>query len=438
MIAERFLSFVETAPAAVRAHATELLARAYLVSSLDELQRAEFATALTAMLDDDAADVRRVMADALADSEHAPRAVIVGLAADRPEIAARILERSPLLTLAELIDAVGTGPEGMRIAVARRAGLAAPASAAVAAVGGFAAALALVENRSAEIPRFALEGLLERHGASAVFRKAMLERTDLPRIVAFLAQFAALRASCGPSDAGDDPRERLILDHAAACPDSELDDFVAELRRCGLLTGGAILRGLLEDRASFVSAAFGVLGRVPSSKAAMLLKGPGVWSLYRAARMPEGLRPVFAAALAVPRPADARGIAVVLAACAAAGVPDGHPAFRMLSRMHSDLAREAAREERRRLATALPAEPKAQDETHNTDPTFPRDEFATPEIPWTLEDPVILAPPNPANESFPILRDRAAAIFSAHGGASVAGEESEPAELASDASVRAA
>ncbi len=369
MIAERFLTMAETAPPAVRARATELLARTYLVSPLDDAARDACASALTLMLDDPAPEVRAAMAEVLAVSPAAPRAVIVGLVGDLPYIARFVLERSPLLTVAELVDAVGNGPEAIRVAVARRAELPAPAAAAVAAVGGFAAALSLVENAAADIPPFSLEVLLERHGGSAVFREAFLARADLPSILRVRAE---LGMETDPRNVSDAAREGLILSHAATCEGAALDKFAADLRSSGLLSAGLILRALLEDRPAFTAAALGVLAGVPSAKAALLLAGSGFWPLYKAAGLPDGLRPVFSAALSVERPLDETGAAFVLRACAEAAVPDGHPVFHMLARIHADLSREAARERRRRDLAARAA-----------------------------ADDAVLDVPTPANESLP-------------------------------------
>src|SRR2546428_11727525 len=67
--------------------------------------------------------VRGALAQALAESEHAPPPVILGLAADQAEVAACVLQHSPLLLDADLVDAVATGGPP---APAPRAGPAAP------------------------------------------------------------------------------------------------------------------------------------------------------------------------------------------------------------------------------------------------------------------------------------------------------------------------
>jgi hypothetical protein len=63
-------------------------------------------------LDDPAPMVRQSMAEALADSEDAPPAVILALASDQPEIAACVLSRSPVLLDTDLVDFVGSGAPG--------------------------------------------------------------------------------------------------------------------------------------------------------------------------------------------------------------------------------------------------------------------------------------------------------------------------------------
>src|SRR5215468_2915387 len=111
MIVRQFLHWVRQAPAGERAEATSALARAYLYSDLSPDDRAAAEGALLMLLDDPSPLVRSALAQALAASEEAPPAVILGLASDQPEVACWVLERSPLLLDADLVDAVATqGP----------------------------------------------------------------------------------------------------------------------------------------------------------------------------------------------------------------------------------------------------------------------------------------------------------------------------------------
>src|ERR1700674_4765156 len=136
MIVRQFLQWMRTACAAERGDATGALARAYLYSELGPDDRAAAEGALIMLLDDPSPLVRAELARALAFSEHAPPAVILGLAIDQPEVASWVLEHSPLLVDADLVDAVATaaGPQA-QAAIANRGNLPCSVSAALAEVG---------------------------------------------------------------------------------------------------------------------------------------------------------------------------------------------------------------------------------------------------------------------------------------------------------------
>src|SRR3954454_17873273 len=151
MIVRQFLQWLRTAPAAERADATAALARAYLYSDLSTDDRAASEGALIMLLDDPSPLVREALARALAFSEQARPPVILGLAADQPEVASWVVEHSPLLMDADLVDPVATGRPQVQAAIANRAGLPAAVSAAIAEVGSAESCLVLVENASAEI-----------------------------------------------------------------------------------------------------------------------------------------------------------------------------------------------------------------------------------------------------------------------------------------------
>src|SRR5919206_176158 len=111
MIVRHFLQWVRTAPAGHRADATSALARAYLHSDLSPDDRIAAEGAMVMSLDDPSPLVRRALAEALAGSADAPPAVIVALASDQPEIAGIVLEHSPLLVDADLVEIVAAGEE---------------------------------------------------------------------------------------------------------------------------------------------------------------------------------------------------------------------------------------------------------------------------------------------------------------------------------------
>src|SRR5262249_23641562 len=146
MIVRQFLQWVRTAPAAERAEATSALARAFLYSDLSPDDRGAAEGAMLMLLDDPSPLVRRSLADALAASPGAPRAIVFALASDQPSIAAPVLALSPLFVDADLVDAVATGGQAVQAAIASRAALPRSVAAAIAEVGTAESCLVLVEN----------------------------------------------------------------------------------------------------------------------------------------------------------------------------------------------------------------------------------------------------------------------------------------------------
>src|ERR1700753_4189797 len=120
MIVRQFISWVRTASAGERAEATRSLARAWLLSDLSEDDRTAAEGALLMLLDDASPLVRRAMADVFAHRLEAAAAILHALALDHPSVALPILEHSPLLVDADLVDIVATGTSETQCAVARR------------------------------------------------------------------------------------------------------------------------------------------------------------------------------------------------------------------------------------------------------------------------------------------------------------------------------
>jgi uncharacterized protein (DUF2336 family) len=180
MIVRHFLQWVRTAPAAERADATAALARAYLYSELSPDDRLAAEGAMVISLDDPSPLVRRAMAEVLAAAPQAPAPVILALASDQPDIAHLVLERSPLLLDADLVELVATGADATQATIARRAGLPKPVAAAIAEVGSAEACRILLANPTAEIAAFSLGRIGERHGQLPYVREALLARNDLP------------------------------------------------------------------------------------------------------------------------------------------------------------------------------------------------------------------------------------------------------------------
>ncbi len=312
MIVRHFLQWVRTAAAADRADATSALARAFLYSDLSPDDRIAAEGALVMLLDDASPLVRLAMAEALAASADAPPAVILALAADQAEIAALVLERSPLLLDADLVDSVGSGAAAIQVAIARRAGLPRVVAAAIAEVAAAEACLTLIENDSAEIAPFSLDRMLVRHGHLAAVREALLARADVPAatrqavLVKLAETLADFVSACAWLDQGRAQRvakeacEKATVAIAATSPSTDVRPLVTHLRESGQLTSGLILRALLSGNMRLFEEVLAELSGLPLARVAGLIhdkRGAAFRALYDKAGLPASAYAAFRAAL---------------------------------------------------------------------------------------------------------------------------------------------
>lgn len=312
MIVRQFISWVRTAPAGERAEATRSLARAWLISNLSEDDRAAAEGALLMLLDDPSPLVRQAMAEVFAGSAHAPATIVRALSLDQSSVALPILERSPLLIDADLVDLVATGNSETQCAIARRAHLPASVCAAIAEVGSPAAALELIENPHAVLAPFSWDRIVERHGHLAAIRESMLGFDDLPpatrlalieKLSNTLAQFVVARRWLS-SDRAErivvEARDRSAINLATRSRGDETGKLVSHLRATGQLTAGLILRALLSGNLELFDRALVELSGLPSQRVAALLYdrgGSSLDALLTRAGLPSSTFPAFRAAL---------------------------------------------------------------------------------------------------------------------------------------------
>jgi len=314
MIVRQFISWVRTAPAGERAEATRSLARAWLISDLSEDDRAAAEGALLMLLDDASPLVRQAMAEVFSRSPEAPAAIVQALALDQVSVALPVLEYSPLLIDADLVDIVATGDCAMQCAIARRTNLPASVCAAIAEVGTPSAALELIENAHAELAPFSWERIVERHGHLAAIRESMLVLEDLPaatraalvaKLSDTLAQFVVARnwLSADRADRiASEARERSTVNIAAHSQGDDIRGLLRHLRATGQLTAGLILRALLSGSLELFHCALSELSGLPRERVAALLHDRGsasVHALLIRAGLPESTFAAFRVALEV-------------------------------------------------------------------------------------------------------------------------------------------
>jgi uncharacterized protein (DUF2336 family) len=310
-IVRRFLAFVQCAGPEKRAEAASALARAYLHSDLTEPLRAEAEVAMMALLEDPWPLVRRALADALGGAAGAPRALILALASDQSDVAVAVLSRSPALSDADLVDFAAMGDVVTQSALARRTDLLPGAIAALAEVGQREAILALIGNREVCLAAVALSRILERFGADAEVREALLELPALPPglraqiVMATANEIGDATSQWLPGGraarVAREARDRAICSIAFSCPEGEREALVRSLRACGALTPALLLRSLLGGARELFVATLSELSGAPLSRVAAFIRDPrgeGFAALAHKAGLERKTLPAFLAALA--------------------------------------------------------------------------------------------------------------------------------------------
>ncbi len=370
MIVRQFISWVRTAPAGERAEATRALARAWLISDLSEDDRAAAEGALLMLLDDASPLVRKAMAEVFARSADAPPAIVAALAVDQASVAVPILEHSPLLFDADLVDIVATGNCEIQCAIARRADLPPSVCAAIAEVGSPASALELIENPQAELAAFSLERIVERHGHLAAIRESLLELRGLPvklrlilaeKLSSTLAHFVTARnwmSADRAERATGEALERTTINIASQTRGADMVALVSHLRAAGQLNAALILRALLSGNFELFQEALVQLSSLPRTRVAALVDdrgGASLNALLAKARLPKSTFGAFRVALEASHEVGYIGtvngitrlrrrmVERVLTECETRPTPETEPLLIMLRRFATESARDEAR-----------------------------------------------------------------------------------------------
>lgn len=369
MVVLKFISWMERAPAHVRAGAVEPLVRTLFLPDLADEDRDVVDATLTMLLDDPSVEVRRALAEALSRQEAAPRHLVVALAEDLPHVAESVFRRSPCLLDTELVEALQRGP-AIQLAIAARPWVSYEVSEAIAADGDRSAVLALVRNPGSDIDEIAFRSMIARFSGDPDLREALFERPDLPvaarqSLIAGLgAKLNALMVSrewITPRRADSIVREaceRATVSLAADTAEAELRDLVEHLRATGQLTTALLLRSMCQGHLAFFETAMSILADLPATRVYPILvdgrKG-ALKALFRKAGLPDRSHAVFVVALEVWREIDFDGapgdrprfarrmIERILTRYQALDATEVDDLVAMLRRLSAEAAREAAR-----------------------------------------------------------------------------------------------
>ncbi len=268
--------------------------------------------AMTFLLDDPSPKVRLALVEALADCPAAPRAIIMALAEDQPEIAFAAIARSPVLTDADLVDLAARGTAETRALIAARGVVSCSVAAAIAEIGDEEEVSILLENTGAVLLQGSLRRAAHRLGHVASVRDHLLARADLPGDVrhALAEQIGAALSACGLVQAvigsarvarvTREACDATALAMTAAVPTNDLSQMVDHLRQTGRLTPAFLMSALCSGATEFFILAMVDLSGLAEKRVRSILSGGRVHSiraLFESAGLARDVSEAFAEAV---------------------------------------------------------------------------------------------------------------------------------------------
>ncbi len=316
MVVSHFLRWIDTAKVADRAAAAAALASAYVGRELPFEDRCAAEAALTFLLDDPSPKVRQALAEVLSMSMRAPLQVIAALAADQPEISSLVVARSPLLTDADLVERVASGPVSIQKLIADRPVVSMSLAAAIAEVGEAEACAVLVRNYGAEIASLSFRRIAERFGHDARVREALVADPRLPadcrhlllvKLGEMLKASPLVMALMGPARAERVTKEACVRASLGIIETTRAEEHVAlveHLRLRGDLTTSFMIRVLAHGKVDFFGAALVVLTGRDQPRVRALLSGGqdlALIALFRTAGLADATHAIILRALKIWR-----------------------------------------------------------------------------------------------------------------------------------------
>lgn len=158
--------------------------------------------------------IRGIISDAIKSLDNVPKPIVSLLAKDVDDlVASPVLEFSPLLSDAELVQIVGGAGTTALTAVARRNALGASVSDAVASTGDTDAIVTLLQNETANIEDMTFDRIAELAADQEQLHAPMVSRGDLPseaiRKVASFVSDALLEQLTSRNDLDDSLRDEI-------------------------------------------------------------------------------------------------------------------------------------------------------------------------------------------------------------------------------------
>lgn len=276
---------------AVRTVLAEKIAKILPDIRADESEKlAELAfEVLEILAEDQATQVRQVVADSIKSLDNVPKPIVQLLARDLDEVVSMpVLEFSPLLDEQDLIGLILTGISGKRLAaVSRRENLTSGLIDAIVETEDEVAVEALIGNEHAEISDQTLNQIVDaaqdREGwQSALAARVRIKQGTLLRLSRFatanVLKHLRERSDLGPElhteleNAVADRVNKKIETAEPASPDAVAYQNAKDLHAAGKLSERDVLKAVKSGKVLFVEAALAVLSGQPLTRIREVLK----------------------------------------------------------------------------------------------------------------------------------------------------------------------
>jgi uncharacterized protein (DUF2336 family) len=270
----------------------------------------EAATEVLRLMALDAAElVRRALAVTLKMSKALPRDIALILARDVESVATPVLSFSPAFTDEDLAEIVEASDDMKQLAIARRAVLPEPVTAALATYGSERAVKTACANDNATFSEASLKTAVDRFADSQAIAVAIAYRKALPlsiserlvtmvsdRVRQHLVDHHGVSAETALDVAlGTQERATIdLVDQAGRATD--LKAFTAHLHRHERLTPSLLLRALAHGHIEFLEWGLAELSGVPHHRTWVLVHDAGslgFLTMYKRAGLPDALFPAF-------------------------------------------------------------------------------------------------------------------------------------------------
>lgn len=264
-------------------------------------------------------EVRRTLAERLANIPKAPRSLMIQLANDQIEVAEPVLASSLALTDGDLVALARLQSQAHLKVIATRRVVSQTVADALILHGQDEVLATLAANDGAELSRGALEVMVDRARCADVLHEPLINRAGLPidllnalffSVSSSLKRVIARRMSeIDPGDVDQAIRdtERRLRQRAVARDSQQLDvdAYVAKLARSGPVTESLLVSLVKQRRYAETAMVFAKLAGIDLATARRVLNDTNAEALSIACRACRFDRQTFAT-LAVERPDDQR------------------------------------------------------------------------------------------------------------------------------------